>query len=244
MENPAMKSHKSSAWAKLKNSVRRRLLSGIFLLMPLGVTLLVMRWLFRWVARFLRPIITFVLSKLSRVPVIESVPDIYITVPVTVLSIIVLLTLLYLVGAIGQFVVGKRLIKAGETLLMRIPLVRTVYTATKQVAQAVSLPDSAALKSVVLVEFPRPGFKAVGFLTGYIEDSAGKKFCKVMIPTTPNPTTGFFELVPAEDIIETTLTVEEAFKMIISGGIVAPDVIKFSITPPGATNTKKENPVS
>jgi uncharacterized membrane protein len=65
-----------------------------------------------------------------------------------------------------------------------------------------------------------------------------------MIPTTPNPTTGFFELVPAEDVIETTLTVEEAFKMIISGGIVAPDVIKFSITPPGATNTKKENPVS
>ncbi len=162
----------------------------------------------------------------------------------SVCSIVVLLVLLYLVGAIGQFVVGKRLIKAGETLLMRIPLVRTVYTATKQVAQAVSLPDRAALKSVVLVEFPRPGFKAVGFLTGYIEDSAGKKFCKIMIPTTPNPTTGFFELVPAEDIIETTLTTEEAFKLIISGGIVAPDVIKFSKTAFGPTNTKKENPVS
>jgi uncharacterized membrane protein len=93
------------------------------------------------------------------------------------------------------------------------------------------------------VEFPRPGLKAVGFLTGYIEDSAGKKFCKVMIPTTPNPTTGFFELVPAEDIIETTLTVEEAFKMIISGGIVSPDLIKFLEPPLGPTNTKKENPV-
>jgi len=217
-------------WARLKSNVRRRLLSGIFLLMPFGVTLLVMRWLFRWVAGFIRPIITFIISKLSQVPVIEAVPDIYITVSVATLSIVVLLVLLYLVGVIGQFVIGKRLIKVGETLLMRIPLVRTIYTATKQVAQAVSLPDSAALKSVVLVEFPRPGFKAVGFLTGYIEDSAGKKFCKVLIPTTPNPTTGFFEIVPVEDVIETTLTVEEAFKMIISGGIVAPDVVKFSKT--------------
>ena len=225
-----MNSRKSSMWARLKSNVRRRLLSGILLLMPFGVTLLVMRWLFRWVAGFIRPIITFIISNLSQVPVIEAVPDIYITVFVATLSVVVLLVLLYLVGVIGQFVIGKRLIKIGETLLMRIPLVRTIYTATKQVAQAVSLPDSAALKSVVLVEFPRPGFKAVGFLTGYIEDSAGKKFCKVLIPTTPNPTTGFFELVPAEDVIETTLTVEEAFKMIISGGIVAPDVVKFSKT--------------
>lgn len=225
-----MNSRKSSMWARLKSNVRRRLLSGILLLMPFGVTLLVMRWLFQWVAGFIRPIITFIISKLSQVPVIEAVPDIYITVSVATLSIVVLLVLLYLVGVIGQFVIGKRLIKVGETLLMRIPLVRTIYTATKQVAQAVSLPDSAALKSVVLVEFPRPGFKAVGFLTGYIEDSAGKKFCKVLIPTTPNPTTGFFEIIPIEDVVETTLTVEEAFKMIISGGIVAPDVVKFSKT--------------
>ena len=239
-----MESHKSSAWAKLKNNARRRLLSGILLLMPFGVTLLVMRWLFQWLAGFLRPIITYIPSKLSNVPLIEAIPDIYISISVSVCSIVILLVLLYLVGAIGQFVVGKRLLKAGEILLMKIPLARTIYTATKQVAQAVSLPDRTALKSVVLVEFPRPGFKAIGFLTGYIEDSAGKKFCKIMIPTTPNPTTGFFELVPAEEVIETTLTIEEAFKMIISGGIVAPDLVKFSKIAFGATNTKKENPVS
>jgi uncharacterized membrane protein len=65
-----------------------------------------------------------------------------------------------------------------------------------------------------------------------------------MIPTTPNPTTGFFEIIPAEEVTETTLTVEEAFKLIISGGIVSPDLVKFSITPQGATNIKKENPAS
>jgi uncharacterized membrane protein len=220
-----MASHKSSMWAKLKNNVRRRLLSGILLLMPFGVTLLVMRWLFQWLAGFLRPIITYIPSKLSNVPLIESIPDIYISISVSVCSIVILLFLLYLVGAIGQFVVGKRLIKAGETLLMKIPLVRVIYTATKQVAQAVSFPDRAAVKSVVLLEFPRPGFRAIGFLTGYIADASGKKFCKVLIPTTPNPTTGFFEIVPVEEVVETTFTIEEAFKMIISGGLVSPDVL-------------------
>jgi len=237
-----MNSRKNSMWARLKSNVRRRLLSGILLLMPFGVTLLVMRWLFQWVAGFIRPIITFIISNLSQVPVIEAVPDIYITVSVATLSIVVLLVLLYLVGVIGQFVIGKRLIKVGETLLMRIPLVRTIYTATKQVAQAVSLPERAAFKSVVLVEFPRPDFWAVGFLTGYIEDSTGKKFCKVLIPTTPNPTTGFFEIVPVEDVIETTLTVEDAFKTLISGGIVSPDHVNLSLTPLRTTSIKKENP--
>jgi len=208
--------------------------------MPFGVTLLVMRWLFQWLAGFLRPIITYIPSKLSNVPLIEAIPDIYISISVSVCSIVILLFLLYLVGAIGQFVVGKRLIRAGETILLKIPLVRVIYTATKQVAQAVSLPDRAALKAVVLVEFPRPGFKAIGFMTGYIEDSAGKKFCKVMIPTTPNPTTGFFELIPLEDVVETTLTAEEAFKLLISGGIVAPDFIKLPKTSPEAQNPKSQ----
>jgi uncharacterized membrane protein len=239
-----MKSNKDSAWTRIKNNVRRRLLSGILLLMPFGVTLLVMRWLFRWVAGFIRPIITFILSRISQVPIIEAVPDIYITVSVAILSIVTLFVLLYLVGVIGQFVIGKRLIKAGETLLLKIPLVRIIYSATKQVAQSLSLPDRTALKSVVLVEFPRPGFRAIGFLTGYIEDSAGKKFCKVLIPNTPNPTTGFFEIIPAEEVAETSLTIEDAFKMILSGGIVSPDLIKFLEPAPRATNIKNENPVS
>jgi uncharacterized membrane protein len=235
-----MDSRKSSMWARLKSNVRRRLLSGILLLMPFGVTLLVMRWLFQWVAGFIRPIITFIISKLSQVPVIEAVPDIYITVSVATLSIVVLLVLLYLVGVIGQFVIGKRLIKVGETLLMRIPLVRTIYTATKQVAQAVSLPERAAFKSVVLVEFPRPGFKAVGFLTGRIQGPSGESLYKVYIPHAPILTTGFLEIIPADEVVETSLTIEDGFKMILSGGVVSPDVIN-AVKPAGNTlGPKKE----
>jgi uncharacterized membrane protein len=226
--------------AKLKTNVRTRLLSGILLLMPFGVTLLLMRWLFQWLAGFLRPMVQYSADKLSKYPFIEFIPDIYISICVSVCSIVILLVFLYLVGAIGQFVVGKRLIKAGETLLLRIPLVRTIYTATKQVAQAISLPDRSALKSVVMVDFYKPGFKAVGFLTGYIEDSEGKKFCKVMIPTTPNPTTGFFLLIPRDEVTETTITVEEAFKMIISGGIVSPDVLPPAKSSQSAANSGKD----
>ena len=218
------------------------MLSGILLLMPFGVTLLVMRWLFQWLAGFLRPLVQYTADKLSVYPFIRFIPEIYITICVSVCSIAILLVFLYLIGAIGQFVVGKRLIKAGETLLLRIPLVRTIYTATKQVAQAVSLPDRSALKSVVMVDFYKPGFKAVGFLTGYIEDSTGKKFCKVMLPTTPNPTTGFFEIVPAEEVIETTFTVEEAFKMIISGGIVSPDTLFPAKSSQSAIGPNRDKP--
>jgi len=170
-------------------------------------------------------VVQYSADKLSKYPFIEFIPEIYISICVSVCSIVILLVFLYLIGTIGQFVVGKRLLKAGEALLLRIPLARTIYTATKQVAEAISLPNRSALKSVVMVDFYKPGFKAIGFLTGYIEDSAGKEFCKVMIPTTPNPTTGFFLLIPRDEVTETTITIEDAFKMIISGGIVSPDTL-------------------
>jgi len=212
-EKLIMAEKRPSRWVRVKKNVRTRLVSGMLLLVPFGVTLLVMRWLFRWMAGFLHGPVASLVFGLTRHPAIKSVPPTFVSVVVSVLSIIILLVLLYLVGAIGHFVTGKRLISAGETLVLRIPLMRTIYAATKQVVRAISLPDRAAFKSVVLVEFPRPGFKAVGFLTGHIHDSAGRKFCKV------------FEIVPVEEVMVTSMSTEDAFKMVISGGILSPDVI-------------------
>ena len=188
------------------------------MLIPFAVTFVIIRWLFLKMAGFLSPIVK---NFVPRLPLIEdSVPDF----AVSILSIILLIVIVYIVGAVTQFVIGKRIIAVGEMLLLRIPIVRTIYTATQQVMKSMSLPDRTAFKSVVLVEFPRPGLKAIGFLTGYIADASGKQYCKVFIPTTPNPTTGFFELVPREEVVETTMTIEDAFKAIISGGIVSPDI--------------------
>ena len=98
----------------------------------------------------------------------------------------------------------------------------TIYSATKQIIQSFSQ-DKAAFKSVVIIEFPRPGFYSLAFLTGYIQDKEGRKYCKVFIPTTPNPTTGFLEIIPAEEVRVTKISIEEGFKIIISGGIVSFD---------------------
>jgi len=227
-------------WKKTRHNIRKGLLSGVLLLLPFGVTLLVMRWLFRWLAGFLQPVIKKILAGPEISAFVESVPEVYITIGVSVVSIIILLFLLYVVGAVGQLVLGRRLISLGERLVMLIPLGRTVYSATKQVMQAISLQDREAFSSVVLVEFPRPGFMAVGFLTGYIQDRDNRKYCKVFLPTSPNPTTGFFEIVPAEAVRPSSISVEEAFKMIISGGLVSADIFgTLQGIPPGASSERK-----
>lgn len=212
-------------WKEMTHSIQARLLAGVLILMPFGVALLVMVWLFRWFTGLMKPLVNAILAVLSRYSPAVAVPQVYVTVFIWLSTTIVLLLLLYLLGVVGQFVIGKKAVAAGEVLVLRVPLVRTIYTATKQVIKALSLPDSEAFKSVVLVEFPRAGLKSVGYLTGTIKGPDGREFSKVFIPTSPNPTTGFFELVPRDEVVETNLTIEEAFKMIISGGMVAPDML-------------------
>jgi uncharacterized membrane protein len=193
----------TSFWARLKKNVGRRMVSGMLVLVPVGVTLLVMRWLFTWVTGLLRPVVKYATSDLERLHWIQALPDAYVNFYVYVLAIVLLFALLYFIGVLGQHIVGRRLIGAWEGLWLKIPLVRTIYGATKQVVEALSLPEGTAFKSVVVVDFPYPGLKAIGFLTGYVLDDAGRRFAKVLIPTTPNPTTGFLELVPAEAVVIT-----------------------------------------
>ena len=207
----------------MKKNVGRRMVSGMLVLVPVGVTLLVMRWLFTWVTGLLRPVVKYATSDLERLHWIQALPDAYVNFYVYVLAIVLLFALLYFIGVLGQHIVGRRLIGAWEGLWLKIPLVRTIYGATKQVVKALSLPEGTAFKSVVVVDFPYPGLKAIGFLTGYLLDDAGRRFAKVLIPTTPNPTTGFLELVPAEAVVITDLAIEEGFKMIMSCGIVCPE---------------------
>lgn len=204
---------------------RRCLVSGILILVPFAVTLIVVSWLFGWVRRLLNPLITKTVQVLMHLPNIAEVPPIYLKILVSGAAVLMVLALLYLIGSIGTRVVGKRLISTLEGLIRRVPLAGTLYSATKQVADTFGSEERPAYKSVVLVEFPRPGCKAVGFLMGYVTLSDNQRFGKVFIPTAPNPTTGFFELMPAGEIEQVAMTVEDAFKMIISAGLVSPDII-------------------
>lgn len=197
--------------------------SGMLVLVPVGVTLLILGWVFSLAARLLRPVVRYATSELQALRWIDVLPESTANFVVSVLAILVLLALLYLIGGLGQHLVGRRLIAVWEGIWLRIPLARSIYGATKQVVDALSQPQGAAFKSVVVVDFPSPGIKAIGFLTGYVEDRDGRKFAKVLIPTTPNPTTGFLQLIPAETVLVTDLAIEEGFKTLISGGIVAPE---------------------
>ncbi len=206
-------------------NIRKKLLAGILLFLPFGVVLLVMRWLFGGVKSFLQPIIKGFIAGLDKIAFLGAIPEAYVNIIAVIASILILLFSLYLIGSLGQFIIGRKLIALSEAVLLKIPLIGTIYSALKQVIQTFSQ-DTAAFKSVVIVEFPRADFLSLAFLTGYITDHEGKKYCKVFVPTSPNPTTGFLEIIPEEKVRMTTLSIEEGFKMIISGGVVSYDIFK------------------
>ena len=142
-----------------------------------------------------------------------------------------LLVILYLIGLISTLVMGKRLLGSIEELIKHVPVAGTVYGASKQVVEAFGGTDKPIHNSVVLVEFPRTGCKALGFLTGFVVLNGNRRYGKVIIPTAPNPTTGFFELIPPDQIEEIDVSVEEAFKMILSVGLISPERMTVSSIP-------------
>jgi uncharacterized membrane protein len=122
---------------------------------------------------------------------------------------------------------GRRLVAFWESLLARIPLVRTLYSAVKQIMEAVLATDAKSFRKVLLVEYPRKGVWSLAFMTsddlGEVQDKTIANVISVFIPTTPNPTSGFVLMVPESDVIELDMAVEEGLKMIISMGVVVPN---------------------
>ena len=175
------------------------LISGMPVLAPVGVALLVMRWVLQWMAGFLQPLVERLALHLAKAFDMGHIPPQVLKVPLMIVSIVGFLLGVYLTGALAQAVIGRRLIHADETVLMRVPLARTIYSAAKQVMEAIATPPRSALRTVVLVEFPRRGIWSVGFLTGRLVEAEDHGMQKAFVPTTPNPTTGFFVLVPQEE---------------------------------------------
>jgi uncharacterized membrane protein len=135
---------------------------------------------------------------------------------------------LYLIGFLANRVIGQRLLHAFDTLLQRIPLVHTIYGGTKKL-MAVLQNKPSGVQRVVLVDFPRKGMKVVGFVTRVmIEEGSGREMAAVYIPTTPNPTGGYLEVVPLDELTPTDWTMDQAMAFIISGGAVAPDTLPAS----------------
>ena len=154
---------------------------------------------------------------------IMDIIDAYTGFHIPGLGLLIFIVLLYATGVIASNVVGRRLFSLLETVTGRIPLLKTAYQVGKQLSGTLSLPEKNIFKKAVLVDYFKPGAWVIGFVTGEILDErTGTSLLKIFIPTVPNPTSGFLVIIGEELVQETAWSVEDAMKMVISGGIIGP----------------------
>jgi uncharacterized membrane protein len=196
--------------AKAFGRMRARFVSGVAVLIPLFITIFVLRALFGFTVGIVLPILD---------PAVDHWPA-----PARVaLAAAILFLWVWGLGELAAHVLGRRILSLGEAILLRVPVVRVIYKASRQVVGAFEHRDHSAFRSVVLVEFPHPGMRSVGFVTSSFSRPDGSSWKTVFIPTTPNPTTGFLQLIPESQVVATDFTVEEAFQMIMSLGVLSPE---------------------
>lgn len=208
----------------------RYLLTGILTVVPIWITWIVFRFVFVQLSEFGMPWVrVFSRTVNSYAPFVAR----WVEEPwfQSMLAVLVTLITLYLLGWLVTRVVGRRVLRFFDAIMERIPLVQTIYGGTKKMLAALQRkPDR--LQRVVLIPFPSPEMKAVGFVTRVIRDqSSGRDLAAVYVPTTPNPTSGYLEIVPVDRIVSTDWTIDEAMTFIISGGAVAPDSLNFGSMP-------------
>ena len=196
--------------------LRGYFLTGILVTAPIGITLY-LAWVF----------LGFMDARIT--PLIPEAynPNTYLPVGVPGLGLAVFIIALTIIGALTRLFIGRALLGLSEQLLRNMPVIRNIYGAIKQIAEALLAQKSEAFRQVVLVQYPRQGIWAIGFVTGTTKGEVQRRtepleVVNVFLPTTPNPTSGFLLFFPREDVIELDMTIEEGAKMIISSGIVSP----------------------
>ena len=196
-------------------ALRRYLMAGLLVWLPLGVTIMVIKMLVDLMDRTL-----LLLPEQYR-------PDQLLGVHIPGLGVIVAVLVVLITGVIVANLFGRKLVAGWESLLARIPLVRSIYSAVKQIAETMFSPSGQSFRKVLLVEYPRKGLWTLAFQTGTVSGEAqcktGQEVINIYVPTTPNPTSGFFIMVPKEDVVELEMSVDEGLRMIISMGSVVPN---------------------
>jgi len=189
--------------------------AGVLITAPIFITVY-LSWLF----------IGFVDSKVTPLIPLKYNPETYLPFGVPGLGLVVITLFLIVIGALTAGFVGKIWSRFTEGVLARMPVVRTIHGSVKQILETVLAQKSNAFREAVLVEYPRRGIWAIAFITGRtlgeVQNITEEECTNIFLPTTPNPTSGFLLFVPMTDLIPLSMTVEEAIKMVISGGIVTP----------------------
>ena len=198
----------------LARHIRRSLISGLLLLLPVALTYVIVRFLFDLMDGVLRPWIEWILGQFG----IEwSLPG-----PGVVAAVIII----YLIGAFATLRLGRMTADWARVSLLRIPLIGTIYSANRQLIESFSGTSATGFKRVVLVQFPRADSWSLGFLTGITDAEDVGKLIMTYVPTAPLPNSGFVVLMPPKDVLDTDLTVPDAMQLIFSGGIISPSTIR------------------
>ncbi len=200
-------------------ALRRYLIAGLLIWVPLGITVFVIRVLVGLMDQTI-----LLLPPLWR-------PEALLGMHIPGLGVLLVLLIVLITGMIVANIAGRKLIKLWDFLLSKIPFVSTLHSAVKQVMETLLSSGSKSFRKVLLIEYPRKGVWTLAFQTGELEgeiqDKTGKQVVTVFVPTTPNPTSGFVILVPKDEIIELDMSVEEGLKLIMSLGVVTPNGTKL-----------------
>ncbi len=205
---------------RLQQDLKNDLIAGLLVVIPLATTI----WLGTTVSRFVLAFLTSIPKQFNPFntlnPLLQELINLGVGLLVPLLGIL-------LIGLMARNIVGRWLLEFGEGTLLRIPLAGSVYKTLKQLLETFLRDNSRRFRRVVLVEYPREGLYALGFVTGVLGASIQADFeqtmLSVFIPTAPNPTTGWYAVVPERSVRDVDLSVEDAFRTIISAGIVSPD---------------------
>ncbi|HEY9901707.1 MAG TPA: DUF502 domain-containing protein [Candidatus Sericytochromatia bacterium] len=221
---------------RIKQDLKNDLIAGLLVVIPLATTIWLTITIASWVINFL-----------TRIPKQINPYDNLHPILVNLLNLLVGLTVplmcILLIGLMARNIAGRWLLDFGERLLQAIPLAGSVYKTLKQLLETLLKDSNGKFRRVILVEYPRQGIWALAFVTGAmssdIQAQMTRPMLSIFIPTTPNPTTGWYAIVPEDDVINLSMSIEDAFKVIISGGIVSPTGSSIQI-PIQTPYTKKQ----
>jgi uncharacterized membrane protein len=216
-------------------SIRTAFITGLLILLPLGVTVFIISIILDRIGNpaselFFR----FIDQNIRELPAVE--------IPLQLLSLIIVFLIITALGYFSRIFIGQLLLKFFERILTRLPLVSLVYNTVKQLVDTFSQQQKAVFQEVVMIEYPRKGIYAIGFLTnqakGEVQSLTGENLVNVFVPTTPNPTSGFLLMLPKKEVIPMQMSIGDGMKTIISGGAVTPP---FNHSDNGLGNTDRSS---
>lgn len=204
---------------------RGNILAGVLVTVPFALTIFVLFKLGSWIIGLVSAAPNrFIGSLLDQLNPLVSQTILF------VIGLVGTLLIVLVIGAIARNILGRKLVGFGEYLITQIPLARTIYIATKQVIETLFMGRGMKnLSRVAMFEYPRKGIYSIGFITSTIEDGqhhnlSGRKLVSIFVPTTPNPTSGYYIMLPEEDIKELSISVEDAFRIIMSAGLATNNI--------------------